>query len=259
MNNKRTLQSMSPDQLENTNNKKHLSSQNMSTNSGDVFSWDRLSNLMDEKLEDVARKPDLAEIQSQIEELREENKQLKANIKTLATRLEQIDRKSRSSSIVVGGLKSSDNQTAKSEILKLCSEVLHVQVNVVSTRMLPKSNSFLFNLETSLQVNNIMAAKNKLRGMSIYIQNDYTANEQTVRYNLRKISRSITKQNSKIRVRLGEFCLYIDNKKYSWSDGKIIAYSSEDSEYLGTLLAQCKYDAEIETRSLSTTHTKTAQ
>lgn len=114
---------------------------------------------MDEKLEDVARKPDLAEIQSQIEELREGNKQLKANIKTLATRLEQIDRKSRSSSIVVGGLKSSDNQTAKSEILKLCSEVLHVQVNVVSTRMLPKSNSFLFNLETSLQVNNIMAAK----------------------------------------------------------------------------------------------------
>lgn len=159
MNNKRSIQSTSPDQLGSTNIKKHQSCQNMSTNSGDVFSWERLSNLMDEKLEDVARNPDLAEINSQIKELREENKQLKADIKILATRLEQIDRKSRCSSIVVGGLKSKDNQTAKSEFLKVCSEVLQVEVNVVSTRVLTKSNSFLFNLETSLQVNNIMTAK----------------------------------------------------------------------------------------------------
>lgn len=244
MNNKRVLHTTSPDHFD--NNKKR---QTMEHNSGDVFSWDRLSQLMDVKLVDVARKSDLLEVNTQIEELREENRQLKDDIKKLSSRLELIDRKSRAASIVVGGLNSNNIHTAKAEFIDICLKLLEVHVNVLSVRILSKKMNFLFNLESTVQVNNIMAAKGKLQGVPVYIQKDYTEEEQSTRYNLRMISKSISKKDATIKVRLGEFCIFVENKKYTWSKGNVVAYCSNDADFLLNILEKCGHLVEVVVRN----------
>lgn len=96
-----------------------------------------------------------------------------------------------------------------------------------------------------MQVNNVTAAKNKLKGNTIYIQKDYTEEEQNARYNLRQISKCISGKNSNVKVRLGEFCIFVNNNRYTWSSGKIIANSNSDAEYLRNLLTECSYTADV--------------
>lgn len=118
-------------------------------NSQDVFSWDKLCNLFDDKLKDVARKSDLVPIKADIEEFKEENQKLKNHIKKLSSRLEFIDRKSRSSNVVLSGLGSTNINAAKADFLKLSSEVLELNNNIISTRMIAGGKSFYFTLETN--------------------------------------------------------------------------------------------------------------
>ncbi|XP_065368766.1 uncharacterized protein LOC135961198 [Calliphora vicina] len=183
-----------------------MSSPNQATTQ-DVFSWDKLRGLLDEKLKDVTKKSDLVEIKSTIEELREENKKLKNDVKKLTSRLEFIDRKSRSSNVVVSGLNAVNVNAARAEFMNLCTTVLNVNTNVMSTRIISSGRSFLFCLETSMQVYNVIAAKHKLKGQTIYIKKDYTEEEQNVRFNLRQISKKINNSNKTIKVRMREFCI----------------------------------------------------
>lgn len=247
MSNKRTLQFTSPEYTEKNNSKKFLQNNNMAnqTNPQDVFSWDKLCSLLDDKLKDVTRKSDLVELKSDIEELKEENKKLKNDVKKLTHRLETIDRRSRSSNVMVAGLSSNNIHTAKTEFLKLCSDMLKININIMSTRMIAGGRSFCFTLETSMQAYNVISAKRKLDGQNIFIQKDYTEEEQNVRYNLRQISKNIAKHDKSIKVRLGEFCIFINNNKYTWSNGKILTNSDNNAEYLSKLLADCNYPIEV--------------
>lgn len=248
MNNKRTLEATSPDYTE-KNSKKHLSCQNMAENSQsasqDVFSWSRFSDLLDDKLKDVARKTDLVVIQTEIQELKEENIRLNNDIKKLTSRLEYIDRRSRSSNVVVAGLNCKNVQTAREKFTKLCSDVLKVNADVVSTRMISSGKSFLFSLGSSSQAYNVVAAKGLLKGQDVFIQKDYTEDEQNVRYNLRQLSKNISKANDSVKVRLGEFCIFINNNKYTWSNGKVCADSVNDAEYLKNLLSECNFVIDV--------------
>lgn len=249
MNYKRTLEVTSPDYTENNSSKKHLPCQNMDENnqttSQDVFTWKGFSDLFDTKLKDVARKSDLVAIQSDVKELKEENLRLNNEVKKLTSRLEYIDRRSRASNVVVAGLNCKNVQTAREKFTKLCCEVLKVNIDVVSTRMISSGKSFLFSLGSSSQAYNVVAAKANLKGHEVFIQKDYTEEEQNVRYNLRKLSKNITKANESVKVRLGEFCIYINNNKYTLSSGKVYADSANDAKYLKKLLLECNYVIDV--------------
>lgn len=96
--NKRTLQLSSPEYTDNNSNKKFISKNMANQNSaGYVFSWEMM-------------KEDLQSIINDMEELKEENLQLKNEIKKLTSRIEYIDRRSRSPNLVVSGLKYSNVQ-----------------------------------------------------------------------------------------------------------------------------------------------------
>lgn len=247
MSNKRTLQSTSPDYTDKNNYKKFVSCENMQKQNSeqDVFSWEKLCYLLDDKLKDVTRKSDLVAIKTDIEELKEENLKLKNDIKKLTSRIEFIDRRSRSANVIISGLNSDNVKAAKTEFLKLCSNELKVNVNVMSTRIISGGKSFCFTLETSMQAYNVTAAKKKLKGQMVYIQKDYTEEEQHVRYQLRKLSKNISQCNESVKVRLGEFCIFIDNNKFTWSNGKIVSNSANNAEYLSKLLAECNYPMEV--------------
>lgn len=265
MSNKRTIDLTSPDYTDNkTCIKKRLyCNNNMSTvnqnSTQDVFSWEKLCYLLDDKLKDVTRKADLIDLKAEIDELKKENMQLKNDLKKVSTRLEFIDRKSRSSNVVVSGLSNSNVNGAKSEFVKLCTEVLKTNVNIISTRMISSGKAVCFTLESSTQAYNVTSAKNKLKGRSVYIQKDYTEEEQNVRYNLRQISKKISKSNSNVKVRLGEFCIYLNNKKYIWSKGKVLANSEMDAQFLNGLLAQCNYPMDVCVREAHNNRTTTSE
>lgn len=205
----------------------------------DVFSWDKLCGLLDEKLKDVTRKEDLAVIRSEIDDLKSENIKLKEDIKKLTSRIEVIDRKSRATNVMVNGLDCTAVPSAKTKFMDICKNILQVEVNVISTRIISSGKSCLFTLETSSQANNVLTAKGKLKGQQIYIHKDYTEDDQCSRYNLRQISKVISKSKKDVKVRLGEFAIFINDKKFTWFNGKIKAYSDNDTEYLRKLFDEC--------------------
>lgn len=246
MSNKRSINTTSPEQLLNDNNKKQITKQTMSQqNNADVFSWNIFSSILDEKLKDVAKKEDLVTLKNEIEELKEENKKLRSDINKLATRLEYIDRKTRSANVVVSGLNSTNIIDAKTDFVDLCTNTLKVNINVVTVRSLPSNRTFLFTLETNMQALNVLAAKGNLKGVAIYIQKDYTYDEQHARYNLRKISKNLSALNKNLKVRLGEFCIFVNNKKYTWSTGKVFACSNADADFLRSLLSDANYPLDV--------------
>lgn len=249
--NKRTLQLSSPEYTDYNSNKKFMSQKMANQNStGDVFSWEMMRGILDEKLHDVAKKEDLQSIRNDIEELKEENQQLKNEIKKLTSRIEFIDRRSRSTNLVVNGLKCSNVQSAKVEFIKICTNVLDVKINVISTRMIAKEKTFLFNLESSSEVQKVLSTKGKLKDHTVYIQKDYTEEEQQVRYNLRQVSKRINEKKKGLKVRLGEFWIFVENKKYAWSKGKIMAYTNDDAVFLNNLLMECGCSFEICVREM---------
>ncbi|XP_059216628.1 uncharacterized protein LOC131998105 [Stomoxys calcitrans] len=211
MNNKRTLLSISPENSHSTP-KKYSPYQKMNINNQqDVFSWSKLGDVLDDKLKDVAKKEDLTAIKYEVEELKQENCKLREDIKKLTNRLETLDRKSRTTNIVVSGLRSRTTFTAKKEFLDICNNKLNIVVNISYARMLSSGKSFVFTLDTNSQVQNILNTKEKLHGQFIYIQKDYTAVEQSTRYNLRQVGKIVSQHKKDVKVRLGEFCLFLLN------------------------------------------------
>ena len=124
------------------------------------------------------------------QDLKTENNRLKNEIKTLTTRIEFIDRKTRHPNVVVNGLNCKNIGAAKSDFTELCKDTLDINVSIVNTSIINK-NTVKFNLETQSMAQNVIMSKSKLRGRRIYIQKDYTSEEQQVRFNLRQLSKNI--------------------------------------------------------------------
>ena len=123
---------LSPNEkLAETNNKKYITTK-MSNSEGDVFSWDKLKNILEDQLADVAKKVDIHAIKQELEEVKSKSSKLEDVNFKLTARLEAIDRKSRSTNIVVNGIKSGNSQDAKNEFTKLSTNVLEVPVCVIN-------------------------------------------------------------------------------------------------------------------------------
>ena len=254
MNTKRTLETSPTDNLFSQNSKKHQTSKKMSQNDeSDVFSWTKMKNVLEdtleEKLIDVVRKEDLNSIKKELEDVKNENLQLKKELKKLNTRIELIDRKTRSTNVVVNGLKASNSQAAKEEFQKLCTDILKVDIDVGNTSMLSKT-SFIFNINSNTAVNKVLNAKGNLKGRNEFIQKDYTPQEQHVRYHLRQLTKIIRNKNRTISIKQAEFNVYIDNKKFGWFNDNIIAYSENDSDFLCNILKDTGFIFNIVVRDI---------
>ena len=218
----------------------------MGNKSDESFSWEKMKKLLDDtleeklemtlettletKLQDVVRKQDIHELIHKLETVEKENALLKKELKLLSARLERIDRKSRSSNVVVNGLLCPDVDAAKSKFRELCSDVLKVNAPCTTAVKLAQ-NTFMFSLDSTTAVQTVMSAKAKLRDRPIYIQKDYTPYEQNVRYNLRMLNKKIRDKNKNIKTKLGDFHIIINDKKLAWSNENFIAFTQEDLKY----------------------------
>jgi len=202
----------------------------------DIFSWTKLSSVLDTKLKDVARKSDIEVLQVEVDRLRSENETLKQEVLSLSSRLEFVDQRSRRTNVMVGGIKSSSVQEAKLEFIELCSKALTTQVEVIEIRKLPAKNSYVVTLSNAAQAASVLTNKKRLKGTSIYIQKDYTKIEQSTRYHLRQIRKVIVTADKKAKVKFGEFCIYVNDCKFTWSDNHLVSTDVKDAEMLNSIL-----------------------
>lgn len=221
------------------------------THSCDIFSWDvfelKLGNMLDKKLEDVAKKDDLTPLRLEIEQLRNENVRLKEELDVMNNKLEHVDRISRRSNIIVSGLQSTNTRQATDDFNSICSRTLQTNGHVVESRQIKTKDgfSFVFTMESPLQVNNIIAVKKRLDGSAIYIQKDYTSGERQMRYNLRLLGKSIIKLDKKIKVRYGETSIYINDKVFSWRNGFYEAKQNKDADFLRGLMKKLNIECNV--------------
>ena len=156
-----------------------------------------------------------------------------------------VDRNSRSGNVVVRGLKSSNVSAAKDDFFKLCVNILRVNICVMAVRSFFSADTFHFTLENGMQALNVLNAKGRLRGTNVFIQRDYTSGEQNTRHNLRRISKHLKNFNENLKVRPGEFCLFVNDKELTWSNGKLTAISNDDANYLRNILSASNYSVDI--------------
>lgn len=231
------------EQVEEQNSKKHVTAK-MANSTGDVFSWEMMRNLLDDTLEDVVKKDDLRRFDERMDRLEAENLRLKEEVLVLNSRLEQIDRKSRTGNIVVNGLKSKNSNDAKAEFAKLASEVLKVTVDVTNAVMLNKT-SFMFTLDTISSAQKVLAASGLLKGRTIYLQKDFTKSEQNIRYKLRQITKSIKEKNKTVKIRHGDFCIFLNDMRFTLYNDKISAKNDSDATFLKEILKECNISYEV--------------
>ncbi|GBO99878.1 Retrovirus-related Pol polyprotein from transposon gypsy [Eumeta japonica] len=62
------------------------------------------------------------------------------------------------------------------------------------------------------------------------------------------VGRSIAACNRSVKVRLGEFCIFVENKKYTCDGNEIIANSNQDAVFLRSLTAEHENPFEIGVR-----------
>lgn len=238
-----------------------MANQRAATSNGDVFSWavfdQKLSSTLDNKLQDVARKEDLVSLQGEVEQLRSENAQLKENVSRLQNRLEQVDRSIRRGRLVVRGLKEKDVMPASDEFIKLCSRKLKTAVGVTDIMKIGGGKAFVVTLETATQYNSVLFARKLLKGTDIFIEKDWTTEEREKRFQLRSLAKKLGNESS-LKVRLGDFSLFVNDKHFTWQDGKIVASSSDDAQFLGIILAKLHCDCEVivntRQKPITTTH-----
>ena len=208
---------------------------------GDVFSWKVLnttmSDILDAKLQDVARKSDLAVVKEEVAQVRAVNAKLNEEIGVLKSRLELIDRTSRRNRIIIRGLTSTDNNSAVGEMYKLFGEVLQVNVNIHDIFKLNNRNSFAVTLASPEQVRSVLAKSKLLKGSAVYIDNDLTKNEQEARFQIRTLARKLSPLDN-LKIRPAGRAMYLNDKKFIWSDGKIIAGNPRDAAFIKSILSK---------------------
>lgn len=221
----------------------------------DCFSWEKLSDVLDAKLENVVKKDDLASVSNEVRDLRCQNNRLQQELQTMKSRLEQVDKASRRNNVVVSGLKSKFVQHALKEFDDICASTLRVAVNVVEARKIASGKSFLLSLNSAKEVNEVLSARKNLTGSNIYIDKDYTMDERSKRYFLRQVGKNAKNADRQIKIRYGDSRLYVDDKPFYCADEKIIAANKADAEFLRKLLSKANYACDIEVKEVTKPNT----
>ena len=205
----------------------------------------KLSSILDAKLDSVAKKDDLNVLYGEIQSLREENLVLKNESQQMKNRMEYIEQASKRCNLVVNGLSANSPHHAKEEFSKLCHTVLKSEVNVTSVRKLAAGKSYVFCLNSAMEVENVMMKRRLLKGSNVYIHKDSTADERTKMYNLRILEKNVRKADQNIKIRQGFARIFIDDKPFLWIDGKYAAAKQCDADFLRSLLQRANFDAEV--------------
>ena len=207
--------------------------------------WSNLSQILDTKLETVAKKDDLNMIYAEIERLRDENQDLRNELQLMKNRMELMEHTYKQGNLVVSGLAATLQNQAKEEFVQLCKTVLKCDVNVTSVRKIANGKSFDFGLNATLEAENVMSSRRFLRGSNVFIQRDTTVEERSKMFNLRVLEKNIRKVDTNIKIRQGFARIFVADKPFYWLDGKYAPTNQTDADFLRNLVLRANFDVQV--------------
>ncbi|KAK4880425.1 hypothetical protein RN001_008571 [Aquatica leii] len=161
----------------------------------------------DEKLE-LTQKLNLLEIKLQKQD---------AIIEKLENQLETQEKNKKIHNIIIKGLQLPNNNL-ETNIETFLNQELNTEVNVTEAfKVGKKSDSMVIvaKLKSRTQKQLILTNKNKLKGKSVYIENDLTKAELEIQSILRQHANEELKKGRKAKIAYQK--LYIDNELYIWN------------------------------------------
>ena len=110
-------------------------------------------------------------------------------------------------------------KTDAKEVEEFLKKEIEVEVKVLETIIIGKEESKKILVKTLWEEKQeVMKNKNKLRGKRIYIDNDWTVQEQKIQKGIREIAKEERKKGYTTRV--GYKKLEVGDKMYTWNDNK---------------------------------------
>lgn len=224
---KRPLCDTSPEEL--NKNTKRISDM---SETGDAFSWDIFDRKISKLLENVAKKDDILDLQRNLDEVKEENKNLRNDLENLKSKMSAIDKFMRRSNVIFSGINCENYQTAKTRIMDICLNILNIHVNITKVVMLKRNYEFLVELETNQQAIKIILSGSKLKNLGIFVHKDYSSEDRDKRFQLRKLKKKLRECDNSTKCTFKNTSILVDDKQYNWHDGNVIAGSVDDKNFL---------------------------
>lgn len=172
---------------------------------------------MDQNTKDL--KQEIREIKLEMERKEatwgKEKKVLLDRIEKLENKYEVEEKQKKKKNLVIKGLKLAHNM--EEDVKKLFSEQLQsqVEINNIHIRNKGKGNEIVIVEMTNWeQKQKIMAAKNKLKGTNIYIENELTWEERKIQWEIRSIAKEMRAAGK--RVKIGYQKLISNGEVYVW-------------------------------------------
>lgn len=240
----------SPESCVNPNNKKNpVKNKNMTSGYSQDNSqinmnqlMESMSQLLDSKLSNLASKEDIRFLVNEINVLKKENAQLKAELLAIKknnlntqNHVDQLDNKNRRNNLIFKGIKYNSEENNFSKVISdFCDEVLQVQLDQDFLYAFPLGRatapnrpilvSFMRYKDKSL----IMNSLKRLRKTGFVIHQDYGERTRIRRSKLLLIRKEIRRLNNNINVNVRGDHLIILNKRFGWSEDVGLEHGGED-------------------------------
>lgn len=162
----------------------------------------------------------------------ESNKQIVKEIvnSEISTRKEIEEREERRNNIVIAGFKYTKNEEKEKEeeINNFLNEIAEKQIKIKQVHEIGNERNTYTKiiLEKGEDKKKIMEKRNKLKGKTVYINNDLTRKEGKIQKQLRDMARKERESGKKARA--GYMKIWVEDKKYIWSEEEDKLLESND-------------------------------
>lgn len=188
------------------------------------------NKLLDSKK--FSTKEDIDKLEGTIMSLKLENQKLQEEIVALKQseekgkrRMDYLENMFKQNNLLFRGFSDSQDRSCTETIVKLCNEVLEVDVNqqdVIHARWVgPKgleNRPILASFSQTSKVFSILRNTRKLRGTNLSIDRDLCKRTRWQRGKLLRIKKEVKSINKNIRVSVGGSQLWVNNVKFYWED-----------------------------------------
>ena len=204
----------------------------------------KINAVLDIKLQKIAKKDDVLSLSEELRKVRSENEMLRTRLSFLERQIERIDKNNRRCNVIVGGLPGASTEIVGKNFSDLATKTLKTNISISNAAELP-NGSFIFTLISASQASSIFKQRKLLKGTSIYLQKDFTAQENSNRKYLRQLAKSL-KGIRGVKVKMGDYSIFINDRAFSWRDGQITADSKADADMLSGILHSSNQNIKIQ-------------
>lgn len=201
-----------------------------------------LAKLMDSKLANLATKDDFKGLSDQVNLLSEENRglkhelsQLQSDIKSVNTKLLDLEGRSRRNNLIFKGLKWNSNATDFRRIVgKFCIDRLGASENIWINRAhtLGQSDTIIAHIPSDTDVEFIMSRTGQLKGTGYVVHRDYPREVREKRGYLMAVRAEVERVAGGRRMPLVYDHVTIERERFTWEEEGLMAGRQDGGEKL---------------------------